>query len=108
MHSVSTSDIPIRLDETKAHLASCDASLITLREQDEKLLSLLTNKMTGVDDRFTKSEASALDHQNYMEQKIIELKHYVAKANDSIFKLQDFQKDSIRFQEKTRNDHAAT
>jgi hypothetical protein len=68
----------------------------------------MTTKLTGVDDRFTKTEASALDHQNYMEQKIIELKQYFAKANDSIYKLQDFQKESIKFQEKTRTDHAAT
>lgn len=68
----------------------------------------MTTKLTGVDDRFTKTEASALEHQNYMEQKIVELKHYFAKANDAIYKLQDFQKESIKFQEKTRNDHAAT
>ena len=64
--------------------------------------------MNAVDERFSKAEVLSQDHQQYMEQKITELKHYFAKQSDQIYKLQEFQKESTKFQEKTRNDHDKT
>jgi hypothetical protein len=79
-----------------------------LDEKDTKLMLLLDTKMLQVDKHIEKNEKQRSEAQEYLETRIMELKHHFGKHSDILAKYGEFQKESIKFQEKARNDNDRT
>lgn len=85
-----------------------ETNIHDLFEHDEtlqKYIDLQTKKLT---DRFEKLEEQIADHQRYNEQRQADLSNRLNTHTDQINRLQDFQKDSLRFQEAVKSMHEKT
>eukprot|EP00347_Sterkiella_histriomuscorum_P006612 403352105 len=88
--------------ENQKLVKSCENNIKQLIMTDEALRAYVDERTAHIDKKIEQMQDHSQLQQQYNEQKQAELGNRISMHNDYILKLQDFQKDTVKFHDSVR------